>query len=303
MFKPKNNSDELVAKTVQLQMDSKSEIKEEVKYRDPKGLLNPATQKIIKKEIFIRRISAIFWGVIWGLSVLAIILVVVLKSLDDPYSGIALYVVFSFLFLLSAFLTIKGLIRISGWKKTENSFRQSYAKGDAASSSMFVETFKNLSLKALRIKWIYFFFTTYFVLFNLIVFGLWSAKTLEIGTPPSQASGIHTNFYLSINFQEALDKAFGNVKTMLIIDLVVQLGLTGLLIAVLLYDKKRIQDIDLQLGSDDATAKLKELIQNRKKSENKAWLILYIIIFILVVLIPLAWMLYLVYRKMIRRKK
>ncbi|TDV24310.1 hypothetical protein BCF59_0269 [Mycoplasmopsis mustelae] len=305
MFKPKQNFEELQIKTAQVPLDVDKEKREEEKYRDDRGLLNPANNKIIIKEKFIRRVGAIFWGIILLIAIIAILLIYFLSTVKDKSSGIALYIIFSILILFALFFGIRSLINFSAWKRTEANFRRDYKEGETASNMMFVETYKNLSLKGLRLKWIYIFFSTYFILFNLYVFIFWKIDVVEIGAKPQIQNGqiVSNSFYIIIHFARQLDKAFGSVKVLLIIDLVIEFIISVLFVAVLLYDHKRIQDISAFFGSNEASVKIAESVSERKRKENRAWLITYIIIFILIVLIPFAWILFLIYRRFIRRKK
>ncbi|MCU9931201.1 hypothetical protein NW733_00130 [Mycoplasmopsis felis] len=71
----------------------------------------------------------------------------------------------------------------------------------------------------------------------------------------------------------------------------------------MLFDKKRLQDLYHHLYENENTIKFIETVQLLKKNENRMWLKIYIVIFILVVLLPTVLIIYLVYKGLIRRRK
>ncbi|MCU9934009.1 hypothetical protein NWE61_02240 [Mycoplasmopsis felis] len=101
---------------------------------------------------------------------------------------------------------------------------------------------------------------------------------------------------------QKLDEAFGNTKNFVIINSVVLLVSFASVIAFVLFDKKRLQDLYHHLGENENTIKFIETVQLLKKNENRMWLKIYIVIFILV-LLPTVLIIYLVYKGLIRRRK
>ncbi|SYV97992.1 Uncharacterised protein, partial [Mycoplasmopsis edwardii] len=49
------------------------------------------------------------------------------------------------------------------------------------------------------------------------------------------------------------------------------LGVIALYVLVILYDKKRIQDIQANFGTGENAIAVKKLVEERRRAENKAW--------------------------------
>lgn len=295
MFKPKNSAQDLEIKTAQYQINQ-TKIHE-----DPKKQLNPATYTVIKKEKRMRIFSSIFWGSIFFFSIIGI-LFNVFFHLESENKGIGFYILLSIPTIISFGFMTKSLIRVSGWKKAEASYRVSYSAGDSVSSSMFAEIYQSLVLKKLRMTWALIFFLTYFGLFNIIILAL-KDQVIEVGTNFNNAEVTNGfNIHFLIDFKKRFEITFGNVNVLLIVNAIVILSFVAIYILILLYDKKRIQDILMNLGSTENQTAVKNAVELKRKSENKAWIRTYIVIFVLVVLIPFVLILFLIYKKFIRKK-
>ncbi|MBN4083608.1 hypothetical protein JXZ92_02080 [Mycoplasma sp. CSL10137] len=307
MFKPKqNNTNSVNIETGQIPVNLQtSQINNSSLFVDPQKQLNPSTYSIIKKEKRIRYLSFTLWGVLFLLSLAAIGVNYFLNTAKDPHRGIGWYVLIAFVLLISFSVSVRSLIKISGWKNVEKNYRSNYSNGDAASSTMFADLYKALTLKSLRLTWIFVFFTTYFLIFNLAIITLYfGIEEVTIGQPfnESETNG-SLNLHIYLNLVKNLDSTFGNTTTLLAIDGGVFVGIFALYLFITLYDKKRIQDVKAQFGTAESAIAVMKLVEERKASENKAWFRTYIIIFILVVLLPLVLIIYLSYRGIIRRGK
>ncbi|QKT05691.1 MSC_0882 family membrane protein [Mycoplasma sp. OR1901] len=307
MFKPKqNNTNSVNMETGQIPVNLQtSQINNSSMFVDPQKQLNPATYSIIKKEKRIRYLSFFLWGTLFLLSLIAIGVNYYLNTSVDKNNGIGWYVLIGFILLLSFSVSVKSLIKISGWKNVERNYRSNYSNGDAASSTMFADLYKTLTLKSLRLTWLFVFFATYFILFNLaIVILYFGIKDITIGRPfnESETNG-SLNFHMYVDLVKNLDKTFGNTKTLLGINGGVFAGIFALYLFITLYDKKRIQDVKAQFGTAESAIAVMKLVEERRATENKAWIKTYIIVFVLVVLLPLVLIIYLAYRGIIRKGK
>ncbi|BBU47917.1 MSC_0882 family membrane protein [Mycoplasmopsis felis] len=277
--------------------EQKQDIQVEVK-------INDDFLKIIKKEKIINRVNAWFWTIILLTTLLCVFLNYWFNTRINVNNGIFIYILLGIPFLISIGLSIKYAIIISGWKKSEKRYLKDPSQKNIA-NSIFMDTYKNLNLKIVRLKWLFAIFSTYLLLFILIISLLyWQIKSIELGTlPVKEGEQNPTGFYLSIDFIQKLDEAFGNTKNFVIINSVVLLVSFASVIAFVLFDKKRLQDLYHHLGENENTIKFIETVQLLKKNENRMWLKIYIVIFILVVLLPTVLIIYLVYKGLIRRRK
>ncbi|WAM07328.1 MSC_0882 family membrane protein [Mycoplasmopsis cynos] len=103
---------------------------------------NSNTYSVIKKEKRVRILSAIFWGLIFSACFIGILLNVTL-TLNKEDKKIGYYFLLAIPFIISFLYMVKSLIKISGWKKVQTSFRQSYSNADASASSMFVDIYQD----------------------------------------------------------------------------------------------------------------------------------------------------------------
>ncbi|VEU58646.1 MSC_0882 family membrane protein [Mycoplasmopsis gallinacea] len=264
-------------------------------YKDPKGQLSPAAFAVIKKESRIRIYSIIFWAILFLGAAVGLLLNYLLNTRKDPNSGILLYVAFAALGFFTFWFFVKNIIKLKSWKNVERNYRESYNIGDSSSSTTFAEAYRTLNLKSLRLKWFYGFYVTYMGLFILIV-ALLKNQVWQIDPQYSWLT-----IKGELNFPKLFEIWFGNTNALLIILGIVSAAITALFVLALLYDKKRIVEIQSFLG--DKSIDVVNAVNNDLKSENKAWRRLYIIVFILLVLLPLAIIIYLIYRKVLSRRK
>ncbi|RIV16728.1 MSC_0882 family membrane protein [Mycoplasmopsis gallopavonis] len=303
-FQPKDNSSNNVnLKTTEIPygIDEQSAAKV---YVDPKNEISPLAHTTIRKEKTIRFIAFVFWLVIFVSSLVAIGVAVGISKTNDykNASFIGWYILFGLSTILGLVLFIKNAMDFASWRKTEKQFRYNYKRGDVAASTMFAELYKTLTLKNLRLMWLYFFFLTYFGLLLVIVAALNASGTWTIGKEPTSTS--NGSFFIKLDWPKILESWFGKIWSFEVIGLIVLVTLTVLLLVVWLYDRKRIKDIQMNLGTDgQSAATLIASVQESRRSENKAWIKFYIFVFILTVLVPLAIFIFLVYTKVIRRKK
>ncbi|WP_036453027.1 MSC_0882 family membrane protein [Mycoplasma buteonis] len=276
-------------------------------YNDPKKQINPSAFTTIKKEKTIKLISALMWMTFFvaALVALGIVLSVTLKKSNPTeelkkINSVGYFILIGLAMVVTLPMTVLNFIKLSAWRRTEQNYRHNYTTGDASAGTMFADVYKSVTLKGLRITWIFLFFLTYFGIFLIIVTALYYKGDTILGTKPSDGNA--SNFYIEIKWQEVLNNAFaGKTEQFLIISLIFILIISAVYAFVMLYDKKRTYDLKGYLGNDAAA--VINAVAEAKRSENKAWLRMYIIVFILVVLLPLAVFIYLVYNRIIRRKK
>ncbi|WP_025755213.1 MSC_0882 family membrane protein [Mycoplasmopsis cricetuli] len=293
MFKPKvsNNTIEIQQSSI-VQNSIDLNQKTNNKFIDPQNIISPESYKILKKEKQIRKIGIIFWCIVLLLTIVGSIVNWFLN-----FNAYGWWVFIGMFFLVSVFLLVKNWIKLIAWKKIEIRYRESFALGDLAASTTFAELCKSLIHKSVSFLWIYIFIFTYYGLFNLIVFGLYKWNTIEIKTP--ETSSLKLNF--EFNIREALENTFGNVKILLIVGISILFVITILFIVIRLYDKKRIEDAKLFIINDSGV--VFSTIEESKRKLNKAWRNFYFIIFTLTILLPLALIIYLVSRKILKFRK
>ncbi|QDF65131.1 MSC_0882 family membrane protein [Mycoplasma nasistruthionis] len=270
---------------------------------DPKGELPKALYNTFKRERRISLIAMLFWLSVLLISIAGIIatyLVCRFSLQNDQNKGIIYYLFSSVLLLISLIYTVKSSIKRTSWKRGEQKTRDDYAKGNISSISVFQDTYRSLSFKMLRLNWILAFFLTYFGLFTIIITILYNQSTpWQIGHKPVDNSSF--SFFIELKWPEVLNNGFGNTKLLLILSTVF-IGIVCVLFTLVrVFDLKRIAEIKENLGADSAT--IINAVATEKKSENKAWIKSYTIVFIIVVLIPLILFIYLVWRGIIRRGK
>ncbi|VEU76273.1 MSC_0882 family membrane protein [Mycoplasmopsis columboralis] len=298
MFKPKISNN-----TVELQQSNKLEHsiaqQEKIinKYQDPQRMLSSDTFRILKKEKNIRKVALIFWWILLIICLSGMIMNYSFNTAKEPSSGIYYWIGLGLLLAISLFYFAKNLIRLSAWKSIERKYRESFSSGDIAASTTFADLYKDISRKVINLTWIYTFFMTYFGLLELIVFGLYKAEKIIIKTSETSAIKIDS----TIDLVKLLDNGFGNTQVFLIIGLLSMVVISVLYFGLYLYDKKRIQDIKMFIVND--TAEFLSMVEDSKKSLNKGWRNFYIVVFVLVVLLPIAIFVYLLWRGVLRFKK
>ncbi|WP_426461273.1 MSC_0882 family membrane protein [Mycoplasma hafezii] len=300
-FSPRSNDNDVNVKTSHTIYGINEKQPAKV-YNDPHKQINPSAFTTIKKEKNIKLISGIIWMVFFLVALIALGIVIgVTTKADSTSNGVGYYILIGIAMVITLPMGILNFIKLAAWKKTEQSYRHNYTTGDAAASTMFADVYKSVTLKSLRLTWIFGFFLTYFGLFLLVILALYNINggQWEIGSASESVTG---NFHIEIKWQPILDKAFaGDTNRFLVIGLIGIIVVSALYAFVMLYDKKRLYDLKSYLGADAAT--IINGVADAKRSENKAWLRMYIIVFILVVLLPLAVFIYLAYTRIIRRKK
>ncbi|WP_036458960.1 MSC_0882 family membrane protein [Mycoplasma leonicaptivi] len=306
LLNPRNSQKTLEISLQQSSTELNDELNKKI-IEDPQKQLSPTTFAIILKEKRIRILSLIISLIIFvGSSVGLVLNFFVFTEQHKLGYGIGNYIGFGIGILISFYLMINSLIKISGWRKAEQAYRNKHRNGDVASSSMFTDLYQALVLKKVRISWFLTFFLVYFGTFTLIIF-LLKDQIWEIGSPvESSESGNVKNgfaFHFVIDFRERFVQTFGNVNVLLIISVVIILCVILFYVFTVLYDKKRIQDIRSNLGTSDVLIKVIEIVENRRKNENKAWLRFFAVVFILTYFLPLTLLIFFIYKGFIRRKK
>ncbi|QNM93664.1 hypothetical protein H9M94_00080 [Mycoplasma sp. Pen4] len=304
MFRPKNTSPSSVQ---QLTAEVPATINEEqnrIEEVDSNEILSRPLANTLKREKRIVWFAFWFWFGIFIAAWIGVLMNYFLNTIpgqkeSNPTQGLAWYIMFALIILISFALFIKATFKISAIKKTLVACRESTQSGDIfAANTTITDIFRATTMKKMRLSWIFAFVITYFGLFNLIILmflniygGIWE---------------IHSNsasfkYDITINWWAIFDNAFGNVKTLLWVDLGVAFGIITLFVFTNLYDTKRIMDLKKYLGQDANT--IITTVNSDKSSENKAWFKVYIIVFVLVVLMPLALLLFLLWRGIIRKGK
>ncbi|WLP85577.1 MSC_0882 family membrane protein [Mycoplasma seminis] len=265
---------------------------------DKEGIIPSNLYTVISREKSLAIMQFLFWFVIFLASVTGIILNYFFNTVHNPKQGIGWYVLCGVVFLISLSLFAKALTRHKSWKRTQKNCKENCLSGNFAAITIIPDTFRSISFKKLRLSWCFAFFLTYFGIFNFILIGLlftWNGVWhIQTGQPGD-------TLYININivWEQVLNNAFGNVYTLLWIDLAVAIAVSVLFVIMQMYDRKRIAELSELLGSDAATYKTS--VHAELRNENKAWIKAYIIIFIIVVLLPLALFFYLVWKGVIKR--
>ncbi|WP_406614044.1 MSC_0882 family membrane protein [Mycoplasma corogypsi] len=278
-------------------------------YQDPKNQLDPNLYTVIKREKRIKTISIIFWALLivgcvigaflnWYLNVDFNFYELTKANFSQSVKqtkGLANYAWITILFIISIAFMIKNAIKLSSLKKNEQLIRQSRDKHDSTLPELR-DAYRTLVLKGLRISWLYGFFMTYGGLILIIIAALYSQQKPWV--VESQSPGF--KFTFDLDFKPILENAFGNMTIFFSAYGSTIAGLSLLYVFVLFYDKKRIADIKTQIRNDVAFIDGTDALRIK---ENKAWRRTFIIIFVLVVLLPLALVLYLTYRGILKRKR
>ncbi|MEA4333938.1 MULTISPECIES: MSC_0882 family membrane protein [unclassified Mycoplasma] len=273
----------------------------EVTNVNPKSIVPENILKLFKREKKLALLSFSIWFSIFCLCIVATIINYFVNTFNSkpPHTqGIAWYIGISIIFLISLSLWIKALTRRKSWVKTEEITKNSYINGTQMNGVLIAEAYRAITLKMLRLSWIYAFFLTYIGLFIAVVCLLYFTSPWEVNMG-QEGSWIYINS--KVEWTDILDNAFGSTKNMLII-LGTTIAATAIVFTILrIYDRKRQAEIKLAIlnNPEEVVAKT----NTDRRLENKAWIKAYIIVFILVVLLPLTVFLYLIWKGVIKRGK
>lgn len=268
------------------------------KYKDPKNQLNSLTYSVFKKERFLYSVYVIFWSIIFVASLIGVVVNHFLNTTLDYQNGLVWYFLLAPLALVSLFFMIKYGLDIKAWKRSEKIYRANVANGQVDGLIHFNEKYKKLILANLRRAWLFAIFVTYFLLFNLVVFGLWKAGNIDIVSNNAD-SPFQLNLHLDLT--QLMDQIFKDTKILLIVNSVVLFAAFALYFAIFLYNKNRIENIKTLLGPE--VNEIVNTVYLIKQRENRSWIIAYTIMFALIVLLPLTILIVLLFKKTIRRKK
>ncbi|QGZ97399.1 hypothetical protein GE118_01145 [Mycoplasma sp. NEAQ87857] len=305
MFKAKMPHDQQVEAIENNSLEVNELLKtQEHTYFDKNNQINSDLYSTLVRERKIRLFSILVYLTFFIGSIVAGVINFVLNTkkvvIDNDKSaslGIGWYVLIGAALLISLVFLIKNILKYKNLNATERKIRQNIEHKDTPTYSVFYEIYQGIVFKKLRLNWLFLFFITYFGLFTLLIFLL---KDQHIVIGKEGTSGAF-NFFLDIKFHNVFDKWFGNVEVLAYSLLGVIGGVSLLFTIFKIYDLKRLNALKNHL-SGEVAANFFATIEASKKQENRAWLKTYIIIFVLVVLLPLALILFLIYKKVIRRK-
>ncbi|EFF41333.1 MSC_0882 family membrane protein [Mycoplasmopsis alligatoris] len=270
---------------------------------DPLGQLSPRAYKIIRREKVIKGITSLVWGALLFTTLLTILILYLVFSeiikipfgteyIDKTVNGnvIGYYILLALISFIAFYFMARNLIDFVSWKNTVKRLRDSYSRGDSSANVMFHTTYRKMSLKTVKVMWIFINILTFYGFFTLVVFGL---KYLKINTE----SDI---FALKLNMELILQKAFGNVNVFTIINVIALVAITGVYIFASVIDKKRISDLQDFLG--EKTHEIMEGVAVSKEKLNKALLKVYLICVGIFIVLPIFIAILAVFR-IIKRKK
>ncbi|KUH47385.1 MSC_0882 family membrane protein [Mycoplasmopsis meleagridis] len=282
---------EIVQNSKNLNIASNSD----AKYRDPNGILNPSTMKVIKKEKFLHTLLLSFAFTILIIASILMILICLQIGVFSETNYVGYKILLGFIIFLSFTFGTKNLIQKIAWKKTQINLRENARGGNYIGNEViFEKTYRSIVLKNVNLLWTNIFLITYVGIFALIIYGLYSSGTWILGKENSA-------FFLSINWVNILDNAFGN--TILVCSLC-GISLAGCVIfytVIALYDKKRINDLDNILG--ERAIEISSKINTDKRNLNKMWMKIYFVCVLLTILLPIILLVIMFWKKIIKIKK
>lgn len=271
--------------------------------KDPEGILNSRTYRIITREKKFKFFSMSFWSVVLLTSVLVITFLalsqqnIIQQNFVTSYTGY--YILFGMTLVFSLFYATKAIIEFLAWKSSIARMRESYANGDSSAKVLFHTTYRNISIRSVRILWAVIFIEVFYGLFILITFLLYNYFVLKDNNASLEISML--NITIGWDIKAMLNNWYNNnIELFLIISLV----FLGLVLATYFVfftlDKKRLIEISSLLG-DDYT-QITSSVMEAKSKEHKLWIKIFIVSFFLIYLLPFIIILILIWRKVIRRK-
>lgn len=271
--------------------------------KDPEGVLNSRTYRIITREKKFKFFSMSFWLIILLTSILVITFLslsqqnIIQQNFVTSYTGY--YVLFGITLIFSLFYTTKAIIEFMGWKSAVARMRESYANGDSSAKVLFHTTYRNISIRSVRILWTVIFIEVFYGLFILITFLLYNYFVLK-----------NNNLILDINMlnitvewdiRNMLNNWYNNnIELFLILSLIFLGSVLAIYFIFFTFDKKRLLEISSLLGDD--YSQITSSVMEAKSKEHKLWIKVFIVSFFLIYLLPFLIILILVWRKVIRRK-
>lgn len=271
--------------------------------KDPEGVLNSRTYRIITREKKFKFFSMSFWLIILLTSILVITFLslsqqnIIQQNFVTSYTGY--YVLFGITLIFSLFYTTKAIIEFMGWKSAVARMRESYANGDSSAKVLFHTTYRNISIRSVRILWAVIFIEVFYGLFILITFLLYNYFVLK-----------NNNLILDINMlnitvewdiRNMLNNWYNNnIELFLILSLIFLGSVLAIYFIFFTFDKKRLLEISGLLGDD--YSQITSSVMEAKSKEHKLWIKVFIVSFFLIYLLPFLIILILVWRKVIRRK-
>lgn len=271
--------------------------------KDPEGVLNSRTYRIITKEKKFKFFSMFFWSLILILSILVITFLalsqrnIIQQTLVTSFIGY--YVLFGITLILSLFYTTKAIIEYVGWKTAVARMRESYANGDSAAKVLFHTTFRNISIRSVRILWAVIFIEVFYGLFTLITFLLYNYFIVKNNNAVLEINFL--NITVNWNIKLMLSRWYNNnVEIFLVLSLIFLCAVIVIYFIFFTFDKKRLMEISSLLGDD--YSQITSSVLEAKSKEHKLWLKVFIVSFFLIYLLPFLIILILIWRKVIRRK-
>ncbi|WP_029512536.1 MSC_0882 family membrane protein [Mycoplasmopsis iners] len=261
--------------------------------RDPKNQISPRIYKAIRTEWRIKIIMMSIWFTIMLTSMILFILAYTKQGVfKERYVGYL--VIFATLGFIGLVLGIKNLVDKMKWTKAIQTYRNSLINGDYSTNNTFYLAYRRLSLKGVNLTWLLVFIITYLGLFTLIVYGLYASNEWKLGNE-------ETLVRINIKWRQILDKTFGNTILLCILCGSTLAIIVASYIFIMLFDKKRLNDIYDFL--DEKAIEIHDKIAQAKKERNKMWMKIYIFAVMLTILLPVLALLFTFWKKVIRRKK
>ncbi|QSF13749.1 MSC_0882 family membrane protein [Mycoplasma sp. Mirounga ES2805-ORL] len=265
-------------------------------YRDPKNQISPRAYKVVRSEKILKLTLMLIHYIIMFLAIGMFLITYAPKItsykilFDKVYNG------YLFLFATVAFIAFcfgtKNLIEKAQWAKTIQRYRDAISIGDYASSNTFHNAYRKIVLKDVNLTWGLIFILTYQGIITAIIYGLYVSGSWDLTTKVLE---IH------FNWPAWLDGSFKNTVAFCIISGSIMIGLIIAFSVIILFDKKRLGDIDEFFG--EKSIEIHDQIEKAKKERNKMWLRIYVVLVVLTILLPIAIFLVALWRSIRKKKK
>lgn len=266
-------------------------------YQDPKHQFSPRIYKVIRGEKILK-ITAL--SISFSIMIFSIILFILTWFKVGPFNTggekplIGYLVLFGTLGFFSMIQGAKNSIENLKWTHTVQRYRDAVSAGDYTSSTTFHIVYRKIILKDINLLWILIFILTYLGIITLIIFGLYQSGTWMAGSRDG-------HFFIELPWREWLDNGFKNTRLFCLISVIIMASLIVAYSVIKVFDKKRLADISDFLG--ERSVEIQEQIETAKKDRNKMWARIYIISVVLTILLPIALVLILIWRGILRKKK
>lgn len=254
--------------------------------------------KVFKKEKKLKSIFALIYFIFFiGILILIFLSAFNLISNFITQQNLGIIILLSVSCLFFLFKTINELIEKSFWNKTITQIEDKELANEKINHLLFI-SIKKITLKQVNYFWFLILFLTYFGVFNLAIWFLYNRKSWSYGI--DKDANIFTFIAFNFEWEKWLIKAFKNVNLMLIINLSIIISLIIVYVSYVLINKKRIFFLNEFIKKNylQIQKELSKIISQRRKN----WIKTYFILITLTILLPMAFIIYFIYR-MIRPKQ